>query len=646
MASFRPTLSLGILAHVDAGKTSLTERLLFETGVLHHPGSVDAGTTQTDTMALERRRGITIRTAVACFVVGGVQVNLVDTPGHSDFVAEVERALAVLDAAVLVVSGVEGVQAQSLVLFRALRRMGIPTVFFVNKADRPTARPGRVIGEIRERLTTAVIPVADPDALAEALAEHDDQVLAALVGDRPAYPVAQLQGRLSRLTARGTVHPAYVGSAITGAGVPELIRGLVALAPAAADPCGPPSGAVFKIERGDARERIVFLRMRGGTVRVRDRVDLGHGPERVTGLRVFAPGGAVAAGEVSAGQIAQVRGLERARVGDTFGPAARREAVRFVRPSLETVVEPVDPDRCGALFAALTELAEQDPLIDVRQDDGRREISLSLYGEVQKEVIASLLAAEYDVAARFRASTPLCIERVVGTGAAAELIGTPANPFLATVGLRVGPGAVGSGVRFGLEVELGSMPPAFFAAVEESVRATLTQGPHGWQVPDCAVVVTHSGYYARHSLGHAAFTKSISSTAADFRYLAALVLMTALRRAGTVVCEPVHHFELELPEPAYAAVLAMLPTVGGVPLETTQRGGRLVVTGEVPAVGVHTFQQRVPDLTRGEGVLTTALDHYRPVSAEPPTRARTDDDPTDRVGFLKATTRRVGRTYR
>ena len=159
MLTPEPTLNLGILAHVDAGKTSLTERLLYEAGVLADLGSVDAGDTQTDTMALERRRGITIRSAVASFRVDGLAVNLVDTPGHSDFVAEVERALAVLDGCVLVVSAVEGVQAQTLVLFRALRRLGIPTVFFVNKVDRRNADPHRVVGEIRDRLTRDTVCV-------------------------------------------------------------------------------------------------------------------------------------------------------------------------------------------------------------------------------------------------------------------------------------------------------------------------------------------------------------------------------------------------------------------------------------------------------------------------------------------------------
>ena len=451
MPSPEPTLNLGIVAHVDAGKTSLTERLLYEAGVLAELGSVDAGDTQTDSMALERRRGITIRSAVASCRVDGVAVNLVDTPGHSDFVAEVERALAVLDGCVLVVSAVEGVQAQTLVLYRALHRLGIPTVFFVNKLDRRHADPARVVAEIRGRLTAVTVCVGyvihpgspavriqspeNPSAaatLAESLAEVDDEVLAAAVGERPAYTVSELLGRLGALTATGRAHPVLFGSAITGAGIPELMQLLSVLLPRPpADPKGPLIGRVFTIRRGDDGAKLVHLRLASGTLRVRDRLDLGHGrAERVTGIRAHRPGGPESATALFAGQIGVIRGLDSARVGDTVGGWSRHSDEQFVRPSLETVVDPVDPADRITLQAALSQLAEQDPLIDVRQDDGRREVSVSLYGEVQKDVLGSLLESDYGVPVTFWESTPICIEWLLGTGADAQLIVTPPNPFL------------------------------------------------------------------------------------------------------------------------------------------------------------------------------------------------------------------------
>src|SRR5918992_3202945 len=266
------TLNLGILAHVDAGKTTLTERLLHAAGVIDEIGRVDDGNTKTDSLALERQRGITIKAAVVSFVVEDVTVNLIDTPGHPDFIAEVERVLSVLDGAVLVVSAVEGVQAQTRVLMRALQRLRIPTLLFVNKVDRVGADCGRVLSDISERLTSATVAMAavegegtraavvtphtDADAgfrsrLVDVLAEHDDSLLAAYVDDEDGISSARLRGALATQTQRARVHPAFFGSALTGAGVDSLTAGLAELLPPAAGGAdGPASGLVFKIERG------------------------------------------------------------------------------------------------------------------------------------------------------------------------------------------------------------------------------------------------------------------------------------------------------------------------------------------------------------------------------------------------------------
>jgi ribosomal protection tetracycline resistance protein len=307
------------------------------------------------------------------------------------------------------------------------------------------------------------------------------------------------------------------------------------------------------------------------------------------------------------------------------------------------VVEPLDPTRRGALYAALTQLAEQDPLIEVRQDDSRGEIAVSLYGEVQKEVLGSLLAEEYGVEVTFGTSTVLCVERLSGSGRAVEALSDPENPFLATVGLRAEPAPVGAGVRFGLEVERGAMPAAFFTAVEDAVRATLAAGPHGWSVPDCVVTLTHSGYFPRQSHAHATFDKAMSSTGADFRHLTPLVLMTALQRAGTDVCAPVHAFTLEAPREAQGPLLGLLAQLDAVPLETLYDGTVVTLTGHVPAAVVHGLRLRLPGLTRGEGVLTTRLDHFRPVRGRPPRRPRIDHDPTDREHYLRTAGRLAGR---
>jgi ribosomal protection tetracycline resistance protein len=344
----------------------------------------------------------------------------------------------------------------------------------------------------------------------------------------------------------------------------------------------------------------------------------------------------------TAGQIATLRSLRDIRVGDPIGvPRSGAAARHFAPPTLETVVVPATPADRGALHAALSQLAEQDPLINLRQDGLRREISVSLYGEVQKEVIQATLADEFGLEVAFRESTTIHVERPNGAGAAAEIMHVEPNPFLATVGLRVEPAPIGSGVEFRLGVELGSMPYAFFAAVEETVRETLQQGLHGWQVLDVTVTMTHSGYAARQSHAHATFDKSMSSTARDFRHLTPLVLISALQRAGTTVHEPMHRFHLEVPADTYGAVLPLLSRLRAIPQAPLLRAADCLLDGVLPAASVHELEQRLPALTRGEGVLESAFDHYQPVTGPVPRRPRTDLDPLNRKEYLLRVDRRV-----
>ena len=655
------TLNLGILAHVDAGKTSLTERLLFAAGVIDEVGSVDAGSTQTDSLALERQRGITIKSAVVSFDLGGVSVNLIDTPGHPDFIAEVERVLSVLDGAVLVVSAVEGVQAQTRVLMRTLQRLAIPTLIFVNKIDRGGADAERVLQEISTKLTPAVVAMGTPrdlgtrqaaftpygpadddltSKLVDLLTDRDDAILAAYVDDEAAVTTSRLHAALATQTARAVVHPVYFGSAITGAGTEPLTMGIREFLPATeGDADGPVSGTVFKVERGRAGEKVAYVRMFSGTIRARDRLPFGRDKEaKVTAISVFDRGAVVRSDSVGAGRIGKLWGLGEVQTGDQIGAATvSSEQQYFAPPTLETIIVPTRRDDRGALHVALTQLAEQDPLINLRRDALRHETAVSLYGEVQKEVIQATLADDYGIDVTFRETTTVCIERPVGTGAEAELMAEDTNPFRATVGLRIDPAAVGTGVAFRLEIELGSLPFSFLRAVEETVHQTLQQGIHGWQVTDCTVTMTHSGFVPPPPYGWS----SASSSAGDFRNLTPLVLMSALRQAGTIVCEPIHRFRLELPSDTVGLVLPALGRLSAVPLTQGMQGSSSIVEGEIPAARVHELQQQLPALTRGEGVLECTFDRYKPANGPVPTRPRTDRNPLNRKEYLVHVVRRA-----
>jgi ribosomal protection tetracycline resistance protein len=266
---------------------------------------------------------------------------------------------------------------------------------------------------------------------------------------------------------------------------------------------------------------------------------------------------------------------------------------------------------------------------------------VSLYGEVQKEVVQATLAEQFGVEVDFRPTTTICVERVLGVGEARERIKHGDNPFLAGIGLRVEPGKAGEGVVFGYEIELGSLPFAFHKAIEETVHATLREGLHGWQVVDARVTLTYSGYWPRQSAMHATFDKASSSTAGDFRQLTPLVLMDALRLAGTIVQEPIQHFRAEVPADVFGTLLPVLTRLRAVPRESAVLGAAYRVEGDIPAGRVHELELQLPPLTRGAGVLESAFDRYQDVTGPPPERARTDLNPLDRKEYLLRLSRRV-----
>ena len=645
----RKTLNLGILAHVDAGKTTLTERLLYDSGVIDQLGAVDAGTTQTDSLPLERRRGITIKSAVTSFPIGDVAVNLIDTPGHPDFIAEVDRVLNVLDGVVLVVSAVEGVQAQTRILMRSLQRLQIPALLFVNKIDRSGANPEGVLADIAGRLKVTAFAmgrvtnagtrgasvtasgaddVAFTDALTELLIEHNDGLLATYVQTAAGVPFGRLRKELAEQTAAGQVVPVFFGSAITGAGIAQLMAGIAELLPSSdGNPDGPLSGSIFKIERGNSGEKIAYVRMFSGTVHVRDRLTVGSGLEdKVTAVAVFERGPAVQRQAVSAGQIGKLWGLAQARIGDRIGVAEKDASLQFAPPTLESAVVPRDPRDGNRLRVALGQLAEQDPLINLRQDDERREIYVSLYGAVQKEVIQSTLADDFSVAATFRETTMIYIERPLGSASALEILQSDGHPYSATVGLRVEPGPIDSGIRFRLDFDPRLVPlyiyktaDHFTEAMTQYIQHACDTGLYGWQVTDCAVTMNECNYYVGDGTSKRVLPTP-RTTAADFRKLTPLVLMQALRQAGTVVCQPMARLRLEVPAARMSDVLSALARLGAATEMPLLDAERCVVTAMLPSAQVRGLQEQLPGLTGGEGVLDTSFGGYQPVHGSFPTR--------------------------
>ncbi|PEW03146.1 tetracycline resistance protein [Bacillus cereus] len=638
------TINIGIVAHVDAGKTSLTERILYETNVIKEIGRVDSGSTQTDSMELERQRGITIKASVVSFFINDIKVNVIDTPGHADFIAEVERSFRVLDGAILVISAVEGVQAQTKILMRTLQKLNIPTILFVNKIDRSGANTEKVVKQIKTILSNEAFPFYSAenegtkeariieyksyDDCIERLSPYNETLLASYVNNE-IIPDALLRKELEKQIQQANVYPIFFGSAMTGIGVTELLENISALLPANTSVQDELlSGVVFKIEREPSGEKIAYIRVFSGSLHVRKYVDIKRSKslphkEKIKKMCIFHNGDAVQTSTVSSGEFCKVWGLSDIKIGDIIGERTGYiKDIHFAEPQMEAAIDAVPKERVHDLYAALMELCEEDSLIKVWKDDVHNELYIRLFGEVQKEVIETTLYEKYNLQVTFSNTRVVCIEKPIGIGNSVEVMGEKANPFYATIGFKVERGTLNSGITYNLGVELGSLPLAFHKAIEDTVFQTLKQALYGWEVTDISVILTHTGY------------ASPVTTASDFRNLAPLVLMDALKQAETCVYEPVNAFELTVPEHAISTAMYKLAAIPATFAEPIFNNDSYQLTGLLPVAKTENFKQMLHSFTEGEEIFTTKPFGYTKLKAPFPIRKRIDFNPLNRKDYL------------
>ncbi|CUB43168.1 tetracycline resistance ribosomal protection protein [Bacillus cereus] len=638
------TINIGIVAHVDAGKTSLTERILYETNVIKEVGRVDSGSTQTDSMELERQRGITIKASVVSFFIDDVKVNVIDTPGHADFIAEVERSFRVLDGAILVISAVEGVQAQTKILMRTLQKLNIPTILFVNKIDRSGANTEKVVKQIKTILSNETFPFYSVqnegtkeariieyksyDDCIERLAPYNESLLESYVNNEIVTDTL-LREELKKQIQQANLYPIFFGSALTGIGVTELLEDIPALLPANnLSQDEELSGIVFKIEREPSGEKIAYVRVFSGTLQVRKYVhiqrdqSLSH-KEKIKKMCIFHNGNAVQTSTVPSGDFCKVWGLNNIKIGDIIGERTDYiKDIHFAEPQMEAAINAVPKERIHDLYAALMELCEEDPLIQVWKDDIHNELYIRLFGEVQKEVIETTLYEKYNLQVTFSSTRVVCMEKPIGIGNSVEVMGEKANPFYATIGFKVERGELNSGITYKLGVELGSLPLAFHKAIEDTVFQTLKQGLYGWEVTDISVTLTHTGY------------ASPVTTASDFRNLTPLVLMDALKQAETYVYEPVNEFELTVPEHAISTAMYKLAAILATFAEPIFNNDSYQLTGSLPVTKTENFKRMLHSFTEGEGIFTTKPAGFIKLTGPFPIRKRVDNNPLNRKDCL------------
>ncbi|MDD3347252.1 translation factor GTPase family protein [Oscillibacter sp.] len=591
-------LVVGILAHVDAGKTTLSEALLYESGALRKLGRVDHQDAFLDTDPMERERGITIFSKQAVFSAGEREITLLDTPGHVDFSAETERTLRVLDCAVLVVSGTDGVQAHTRTLWQLLKRYEVPVFLFINKMDLAGADREKVLAELKRRLSGGCVDFGAAETLAEEAAVCDEAVLERYL-ERGVLPDGDVRGMISRRA----LFPCYFGSALKLEGVDALAAGLARYAPL---PDYPQSfGArVFKIARDGQGARLTYLKVTGGTLRVKEMLTACGADgetaweEKADQLRLYSGTKFRLIEEASAGTVCAVTGLSHTVPGMGLGFESD-----WTSPLLEPVLayrvelpEGTDPHTA---LPQLRLLEEEDPQLHVVWNEVHREIRMQLMGEVHLEILQRILRERFSMEATFGAGAILYRETIT---APVEGIGhfEPLRHY-AEVHLLLEPGEPGSGLTLGSACPEDQLEGHW----QRLILGQLALWEHpgvltGAPVTDLRVTLVAGRAHEKHTEG------------GDFRQAAFRALRQGLMQAQSVLLEPWYDFRLELPSEQVGRAMSDLQRMNGQQNPPETAGEETVLTGAAPVAALRDYAREVTAYTRGRGRLLCTPAGYRP----------------------------------
>ena len=616
-------LVVGILAHVDAGKTTLSEGLLYTCGRLKKLGRVDHQDAFLDTDPMERARGITIFSKQAVLPVDGAELTLLDTPGHADFSSEMERTLQVLDCAILVISGTDGVQGHTHTLWRLLERYGVPTFLFVNKMDLAGADKAALLAGLKAGLDEGCVDFTAPAA------ERDEA--AALCGEDALERYLEdgaLDGdTLTALIARRRLFPCWFGSALKLEGVAEFLEGVEQYAPRKC--CPPEFGArVYKVARDAQGVRLTYLKITGGSLRVKTPLTGGEGEmrweEKADQIRIYSGAKYRAVEEAEAGTVCAVTGLSRTRPGEGLG---------FEAAGQPPVLEPVLtyrlelPEGCDphAALRQLRELEEEDPQLHILWDERLREIHIQLMGEVQLEILRQVIAQRFGVEVSFGAGSIVYRETIA---APVEGVGhfEPLRHY-AEVHLLLEPGERGSGLRVGTacstdQLDLNWQRLILTHLLEREHLGVLTGSP----ITDLRITLVAGRAHEKHTEG------------GDFRQATYRAVRQGLMQAESILLEPWYDFRLELPASCLGRALSDIQRMGGGAAAPESQGEEAVLTGGAPVEGLRDYGTQVAAYTRGQGRLFCTPGGYRPcgdqagvVSALGYDPERDTDNPADSV---------------
>lgn len=623
MGDHMKKLNIGIMAHVDAGKTTVTEGFLFHSGVKKSMGNVDNGTTTTDSMELEKQRGMTIRSATVSFMIGETKINLIDTPGHMDFIAEVERALSVLDGVILVISAKEGVQPQTRAIFHKIQQMKIPTIFFMNKIDRMGVNIDEVYEQIKLQLTGNFI------LMQKVIYEYEGNVQRFCLSER-SYQETELAEQITVMSERllekylnndtitkedyeqvirsrvnyGKLYPVYHGTALKDVGIIELMEGVSSLFLPKDNKNTALSAYVYKVVFDEHNHKLIFIRVFSGelTLRMRTIIEKDNSEIIIRNLFGCVNGGITPVDSVHAGDVAVIMDQKEIKCGDWIGVRTKLHNFLQTEPLLKVGVRPLPASNRRELLEALQILALEDPYLDLNIDDETEEIQLKLFGNLQKEILQILLTERFHLNTEFDSLMTVKKEKPLDKITCIVPIFEQGNLLQAGVGLTLEPLEEGSGFQYETKVSYGDLTKSFQNGVREGVEKGIKKGISG-EVVDTRVTFMHSDY------------DSVTSTPADFRRLAEKVVYQALREIGTMIMEPVMSYTLTAPQGYEKKIITELVRMKASMEATEYTQSEMIIKGKVTLDACKDFATQLFTITEGRGIFETTFWQYRKVES-------------------------------
>ena len=596
----KPNVTLGILAHVDAGKTTLSESLLYLAGKIKKPGRVDHKDTFLDTYELERSRGITIFSKQAIFDYSDIRFNLLDTPGHADFSPEMERTLQVLDIATLIISAPDGVTSQAKMLFKLLEHYHVPTVIFVNKMDQPGTDIDAVTSAIRETLGSSCISFDEnvpEDEFYEELAMCDEELLTRFLDGKKIT-----SENINTLIHNRKCFPILFGSALKTDGVQKLLDLICRVAPSksaeAENADGTPKefGArIYKISRDSSGNRLTHIKITSGVLNVRDSIQ----GEKVDQIRLYSGDKFEQTKSAYAGMVCAVTGLSGTRAGEGLGILEGSNVSEVLQTILScTLILPEDVNPVP-VFKHLKILEEEEPMLQVTSLEETGQIEIQIMGEVQKEILRHMLKTRFDIDAEFGPGHTVYKETIANS---VEGIGhfEPLRHY-AEVHLLLEPGEPGSGLVFSSDCATDDLALNWQRLVlthlgEKKHRGVLT----GSEITDMKITLIAGKAHEKHTEG------------GDFRQATYRAVRQGLMQADSVLLEPILDYRIELPQDAVGRALTDIQMMNGTVGLPDIEGDRSVLTGTVPAACLGNYAQELSAYTKGEGHIFTTLSGYGP----------------------------------